>query len=280
MTPSIAPIALGLAAALTWGAGDFSGGFATKKTNAYGVVMLAHIFSMGLLLAVAFVLREPFPPLSSWLWGGAAGFGGAVGLLLLYTALANGRMSVAAPVSALVAAGIPVVVAAFTDKLPPLLVIIGFVLALAAIWLVSGGGSVDFNLAELRLPVIAGVAFGFFFMTLHLASGESVLYPLIAVRIVSISSLLIYSLITRQPILPTRESIFPILMSGLLDTLGNGAFALAAQLGRVDVAAVLSSLYPGSTVLLAWILLKEHITRQQMLGILAALAAIVLITLQ
>jgi drug/metabolite transporter (DMT)-like permease len=282
-----APVVFGLLAALTWGAGDFSGGFAAKRTNAYGVVIVAHVFSLILLSAVALVLLEPVPPLESWLWGGVAGLGGAVGLLLLYTALANGRMSVAAPVSALVAAGIPVLAAAFTDGLPPLWVIAGFALALAAIWLISGGGSVDFRLADLRLPLLAGLAFGFFFMTLHLASATpaasagagSVLYPLIAVRLVSISSLLAYSLITRQPLMPNRASLFPILMSGLLDTLGNGAYALAAQFGRVDVAAVLSSLYPGSTVLLAWLLLKERLNRQQVLGILAALAAIVLITL-
>ncbi len=278
MNFGLAPIALGLLAALTWGAGDFSGGFAAKRTNAYGVVIVAHVFSLILLAGLAFALKEPVPPLESWLWGGAAGLGGGFGLMLLYSALASGRMSVAAPVSALVAAGIPVIVAALTEGLPAPLVVSGFLLALAAIWLVSGGGGVGFRLADLRLPVLAGAAFGFFFLTLHQASTESVLYPLIAVRIVSISSLLAYALVTRQPILPSRDSLFPILMSGLLDTLGNGAYALAAQLGRVDVAAVLGSLYPGATVLLAWILLKERVSRMQMLGILAALAAIVLIT--
>lgn len=277
MNPGFAPILFGLAAALTWGAGDFSGGIASKRTKALSVVIIAHAFSMVLLLAAAFLLREPFPPLAAWLWGGLAGLGGAIGLVLLYNALASGRMSVAAPVSALVAAAIPVAFAALTKGLPSLWVIAGFVLALAAIWLVSGG-SRDFQLAELRLPLLAGLAFGFFFTTLHLASGESVIYPLIAVRIVSISSLLLFSLVTRQPVAPTRASLFPILMSGLLDTLGNGLYALAAQLGRVDIAAVLGSLYPGATVLLAWILLKEHINRQQVAGIAAALAAIVLIT--
>ncbi len=272
------PVALGLAAALTWGAGDFSGGFASKRTNALSVVIVAHGFSMFLLVAAAFLWRAPLPPLSAWLWGGLAGLGGAIGLVLLYSALANGRMSVAAPVSALVAAGIPVMFAALTDGLPSLWVIAGFGLALAAIWLVSGG-SRDFDLAELRLPLFAGLAFGFFFTTLHLASEESVIYPLIAVRIVSISSLLLFSLVTRQPIAPSRKSVVPILLSGLLDTLGNGFYALAAQLGRVDVAAVLGSLYPGTTVLLAWILLKERINRQQVIGIAAALAAIVLVTL-
>jgi drug/metabolite transporter (DMT)-like permease len=278
MNLDLLPVALGLTAALTWGAGDFSGGVATKRTSPYGVVIVAHIFSLVLLLITALLLREPVPPLASWLWGGVSGLGGGFGLMLLYSALASGRMSVAAPVSALVAAGIPVLAAAFTQGLPPLLVMLGFLLALAAIWLVSGGGSVDFHLADLRLPLLAGLAFGFFFLTLHQASTESVLYPLIAVRIVSISSLLAYALVTCQSIRPGRESLFPILMSGLLDTLGNGAYALASQLGRVDVAAVLGSLYPGATVLLAWILLKERISRMQMVGILAALAAIVLIT--
>lgn len=278
MNLGLMPVIFGLAAALTWGAGDFSGGFASKRTNALSVVIIAHAFSMVLLLAAAFLLRESLPPLAAWLWGGLAGLGGAIGLVLLYSALASGRMSVAAPVSALVAAAIPVAFAALTDGLPSLWVIAGFVLALAAIWLVSGGNR-DFRLAELRLPLLAGLAFGFFFTTLHLASGESVIYPLIAVRIVSISSLLLLSLVTRQPVAPSRASLFPILMSGLLDTLGNGAYALAAQLGRVDVAAVLGSLYPGATVLLAWILLKEHVNRQQVIGIAAALAAIVLITI-
>lgn len=279
MNPLPLPALFGLLAALTWGAGDFNGGIAAKRTSAYSVVIVAHAFSFVLLLAAAVALGEPVPPLEAWLWGGAAGFGGAIGLLLLYTALANGRMSVAAPVSALVAAGIPVVFAAFTEGLPPLLVLIGFSLALAAIWLVSGGGSAQPNLADLRLPVLAGLAFGFFFTTLHFASGQSIFYPLIAVRIVSISSLLIFSLVTRQQIIPTRASIVPILLSGLLDTLGNGFYILAAQLGRMDVAAVLGSLYPGSTVFLAWILLKERITRWQTVGIASALAAIVFITL-
>jgi drug/metabolite transporter (DMT)-like permease len=272
-------IAFGLTAALTWGAGDFSGGVATKRTSAPIVVVLAHAFSLILLVVAALVLREPIPALRSWLWGGAAGLSGGFGLILLYNALASGKMSVAAPVSALVAAGIPVIVAAFTDGLPVPLVIAGFALALAAIWLVSGGGGVNFRLSELRLPAIAGVAFGLFFLTLHQASTDSVLYPIIAVRLVSIPSLSIYALVTRQPLKPSRESLFPILMSGLLDTVGNGAYALAAQLGRVDVAAVLGSLYPGTTVLLAWVLLKERISRLQMVGILAALAAIILITL-
>lgn len=276
MDSGFIPIALSLAAALTWGAGDFSGGFASKRTNAFGVVIVAHAFSLSLLLLAVWVLSEPLPPLETWLWGGLAGLVGGFGLMLLYRALAGGQMSVAAPVSALVAAGIPVIFAALTDGLPSWWVMSGFALAMAAIWLVSGG-SARFRLADLRLPLVAGVLFGMFFLTLHRASATSVLYPQIAVRLASISSLLFFSFLARQPIAVARESLLPILLSGLMDTLGNGAYMLATQLGRVDVAAVLGSLYPGATVLLAWVLLREHINRQQVIGILAALVAIVLI---
>jgi len=278
MNPGLTSGIFGLLAALTWGAGDFSGGLAAKRTNVYGVVIVAHISSLLLLIIAALVLRTPLPSFRTWIWGGAAGLGGGLGLLLLYSALASGRMSLAAPVSALVAAGIPVVAAAFTTGLPGILVVSGFILAMAAIWFVSGGGSAEFNLKGLRLPLLAGLAFGFFFISLHQASSESVLYALIAVRVVSVSSLLVFATLTRQPIMPTRKSLAPILMSGLLDTIGNGAYAFAAQQGRVDVAAVLGSLYPGSTVLLAWMFLKERVSRLQMIGIAAALAAIVLIT--
>jgi drug/metabolite transporter (DMT)-like permease len=198
---------------------------------------------------------------------------------LLYQALASGQMSVAAPVSALVAAALPVMIGFFTDGIVGWLTIIGFGFALVAVWLVSGGVGVTFELRSLLLPVIAGLCFGGFFVFIHFGSSVSILWPLVAVRVVSISSLFLYSLITRQEWIPARESLFPILMSSILDTAGNTFYVLSAKTGRMDVAAVLGSLYPGSTVVLAWLILKERILRVQMIGIAVALAAIVLITL-
>jgi drug/metabolite transporter (DMT)-like permease len=217
--------------------------------------------------------------MQDWLWGGAAGVTGAIGLLLLYRSLAEGRMSVAAPVSALLAAAIPVFVGIFQDGNPGLLVLFGFLLALAAVWLVSGGEGLRLRFAELRQPVLAGAAFGAFFICLERAGQTSLWWPLVAIRIVSISSLLGFATLTRQPWLPKRESLVPILLSSVLDTLGNATYAMSARLGRLDVAAVLGSLYPGATVLLAWAFLKERITRVQTIGILLALAAIVLLTI-
>jgi drug/metabolite transporter (DMT)-like permease len=252
---------------------------AVKRSNPYGVVIVAHAFSLFLLTALALTLGEPIPQFKDWLWGGAAGICGGVGLALLYKALASGQMSVAAPISALVAAALPVCAGFLTDGLVGWLTIAGFALALAAVWLVSGGVEVTFDLKSFLVPVIAGISFGGFFILIHFASSVSVLWPLVAVRIVSISSLLLYSLITRQDWIPVRESWFAILMSSVLDTAGNAFYVLSAQTGRMDVAAVLGSLYPGSTVVLAWFVLKERISRVQMLGIAVALIAIVLITL-
>jgi len=273
------PILFGLLSALTWGAGDFNGGLAAKRSNPYGVVAVAHTISLGLLLLLIVVIQEPIPPLRDWLWGGAAGLVGGIGLLLLYRSLAGGRMSVAAPVSAILAATIPVIVGVLKDGNPGALALLGFFLALAAVWLVSGGEGLKIRFADLRQPFVAGIAFGAFFIFLERASQHSLWWSLVAVRIISVSSLLAYAILTRQPWLPKRESFVPILLSSVLDTFGNASYAMAARLGRLDVAAVLGSLYPGATVLLAWVFLKENISRIQAVGILLALSAIVLLTL-
>jgi drug/metabolite transporter (DMT)-like permease len=272
------PTIYGLVAAATWGAGDFTGGIATRRANAYSVVVLAHSVSMFLLIVLVAVLRDPFPPFRDWLWGGTAGLGGGFGLILLYTAFANKKMAVVAPVSALVAAGIPVIVTVVSMGFPGISTLSGFILAFISIWLLSDGVISKAAIKNLGLPFSAGVAFGIFFLCLHQASLTSVLFPLIAVRIVSISSILVLVCIARQKIILTPKSLLPIVLSGFLDTLGNGAFALASRFGRVDVAAVIGSLYPGSTVLLAWILLKEQINPKQLIGLIIALIAIILIT--
>jgi uncharacterized membrane protein len=272
-------IIYGLSAAIAWGAADFNGGIASKRSNPYGVVAVAHAISLGVLLILALLTGESIPPWSDWLWGGIAGLCGGIGLMILYRALAEGRMSIAAPISGLLAAALPVGVGIFIEGNPGAWILLGFALALAAVWLISGGEGMKIRSSDLGQPVIAGLAFGGFLIFINRASGTSLLWPLIAVRIVSIASLLSYATITRQPWLPRRESLIPLVLSSILDTIGNAAYALSARTGRLDVAAVLSSLYPGATVLLAWVFLKENISRVQTIGILLALGAIILLTL-
>ena len=179
----------------------------------------------------------------------------------------------------LVAAGLPVLFGSFLEGLPGAYTLSGFAFALLAVWLVSGGGNAAVQADKLWMPALSGFCFAAFFIFLDRGSGQSILWPLAATRVSSISSLLTFSLLARQPWIPTRESWLLILLSSLLDSAGNALYALSARMGRMDVAAVLGSLYPGSTVLLAWFVLKERVSPLQMIGIALALIAIVLITL-
>ena len=274
------PVLLGLSAAIAWGAADFGGGFASKRTNSYGVVIGSHIISLGAFVILALLLNEPIPPFRDWLFGAVAGLAGWIGLMLLYRALAEGKMSLAAPVSALVAATMPVVFASITQGLPEYLTFLGFALALAAVWLLSSGEALtQIRVKELGLPLSAGVTFGLFFILLHQASGQSIVWPVIATRIGSITGLLVYTSLTRRSWLPSRQHWLLLAFIGIIDATGTACYALSARTGQLDVAVVLSSLYPGATVLLAWVFLKEKISHIQAIGVILALGAIILLTL-
>ncbi|HAE60131.1 MAG TPA: hypothetical protein DCG54_11690 [Anaerolineae bacterium] len=129
------------------------------------------------------------------------------------------------------------------------------------------------------MPFLAGFGFGLYFILIHRAGQESNLWPLVGSRLGGMLMLLVYALIKRPSLRLARPvwSIVPV--NAVLDVTANGLYILASQTGRLDVAAVLGSLYPGMTVLLAGLLLKERVNRLQMAGILVALAAICLIAL-
>jgi drug/metabolite transporter (DMT)-like permease len=275
-------ILFGLLSAVTWGAGDFCGGLASKRTNVYAVVVTSQTIGTGLLIGLTLVFRETLPPVSDLLWGAAAGMAGAIGLLALYRGLASGRMGLVAPVSAVGAAALPVIFAAFLEGLPGVLTLIGFVAALGGIWLLSRPDSptaLALRLNDLGLPVAAGLGFGLFFVLIAQGNEHATFWPLIAARLASVSLMTLMARVNRSSVLPERSQLGLVALSGVLDAGGNAFFSLAVQAGRLDVAAVLSSLYPASTVLLAWLILKERLTRWQWVGVLVALTAIVLITL-
>ena len=278
-TSELAAAALGLASAATWGAGDFCGGLASRRSNAIGVVMAGDLIGGALLAALALLTSETLPPAVELLWGAGAGLAGAAGLLALYRALAAGRMSVASPLTAIFAGLLPVLFGMATEGLPSLFQLGGFALALVGVWYLASTGRFDFQWRDLGPPLLAGVGFGVFFILIDQATRTVALWPLVASRVAGISGLALYAFATRQFVLPARAHWPLTMLVGVLDAGGNGFFALAARAGRLDVAAGLASLYPASTVLMAWLLLKERITRRQALGIAAALAAIVLITL-
>lgn len=276
-------IVYGLFSALSWGGGDFAGGLASRKTGAYRAVFYGEAFGLLLLLGAALFLHEPMLGWPKTLLAAAAGAIGSLGLLVLYQAMITGQMSIATPVSALLAATLPVIVGAFTEGLPPALKLAGFACALLAVWLVAqddSGKTHAVRLADLRLPLLAGICFGMYFIIMHEASQEAVLAPMIASRTAGMLALLVFLLARRENWQMARPAWPYVALNAVLDIGGNLFYILAGQTGRMDVAAVLSSLFPGTTVLLAWLILKEKINRVQWLGILAALIAIALMTIQ
>lgn len=277
-------IIFGLASALSWGAGDFTGGLAARKVGAYRSVFYGEVIGIIALFIAVGATGEPILNSRSAIFAVVAGALGTVGLMLLYHAMAGGLMSIAAPVSALLAATLPVTVGMFTEGLPDYLTMSGFGFALLAVWMISqsenGVKDILSHLSDLKLPLLAGIGFGCYFVLMHEATRSGgTLWPMIFSRSGGIVLITTYLLITRSPWRIDTSALPIISANGILDLGGNFFFILASQAGRLDVASVLSSLFPGATVVLAWIFLKERLNRNQWIGIAAALIAIVLMTM-
>ena len=272
----LASVAFGLVSAASWGAGDFSGGLATRRAPAAGVVIASQAVGVAVLVAVALVTGEAAPSAGQLWWAALAGANGAFGLLALYSALASGRMGIAAPISGLVGAVVPVLAGMRLHGPPGALRLAGFALALVGVWLLTAAGDSAERARprELVLPFLAGVSFGLFLVFIHRAGGSAIFWPLTTARATSMAVLAAIGVVTGTLRLPGRSAIGLTCLAGLLDTGGNAFFVLAAQAGRLDVAGVLSSLYPASTVALACLLLRERLTRRQGIGAVATLAAI------
>jgi drug/metabolite transporter (DMT)-like permease len=278
MDHTFAIVIFGLAASLFWGSGDFSGGLASRRANTASVVTGSYTVGFVLLVVVALIGKEPLPSLTNLLWGAVAGVAGVVGLLAFYSALSIGRMGIVAPVSAVLTAAFPVLFSAFTEGLPSLLQLIGFVLAVVAIVLIARPQRTQGRPKGIRLALLAGCGFGCFFILISRVNSASTFWPLATARVTSVLVLLVLMLFRRQPILPTVTVVPLVMLAGILDALGNAFFVLAAHSGRLDVAAMLSSLYPAATVLLATLILRERVMRIQTIGILLALIAVPLIS--
>ena len=279
MFHGLSTVAFALSASISWGAGDFSGGFATRRAQVLSVVFGSYTVGLCMLIALALMWSEPFPAALDFMWGGVAGLAGAIGLAAFYQALSIGRMGVIAPIAAMLSVAIPVLFGAFIEGLPGPLQLVGFVLAFIAVGLISGLGVVKGRPKGLGLALLAGLGFGSFFVLISRVSHDAIFWPLATARLSSLLFLFAIVLIRRQSLLP-EKSVWPmVFLAGALDVAGNVFFVLATRTGRLDVAAMLSSLYPAVTVLFATIFLKERVTRLQTIGIFVALVAIPLISI-
>ncbi len=271
-------VVLALCSACVWGSGDFCGGRAATRSDPFQVLALTAISGMAMLLASALISAEPFELDRSILWAAAAGLAGSGGIVALYRGLAVGSAATVAPLAAVTAAVIPVLFTATTVGLPRLVQLAGFALALIGIWLVSRSASERPASREgVKLGALAGVGFGGFLILIAQVEVSAVYVPLMVARAMMLATAIV-TLSVRRVAFPGLWSNPIGLLAGVLDAGGNVLYLLARQHVRLDTAAVLSSLYPVSTVILARTITHEPVTPMQWLGAGTCLAAVALIT--
>jgi drug/metabolite transporter (DMT)-like permease len=273
----LAAAAFGLAAAASWGAGGFTGGLSARQASVFSVAPFSRVTGIAAQIAFALALGERAPSQASLLWAAAAGVAGSVGLIALYQSLAVGKMGINSPLTGVLAAAFPVLVAALTLGVPPAVRLSGFALAVAGIWCLSRPAGAMQRPRGLGLAALSGLGFGGFYVLISQVRGPSVFWPLAVATATALLIMVGLSAVRRQPLCPPRGVIGVALLAGILDAGGNACFVLAAHAGRVDVAAVLGSLYPAFTVLLARVVLDERLSRTQTVGLVAAIAALPLI---
>ncbi|MEK7989972.1 MAG: DMT family transporter [Thiotrichaceae bacterium] len=273
-------IIFALGAMVTWGSGDFVGGFVTKRHPVYSTLLTGQLIGIIPFLILALYFEFFIPRLDDMLLSCVAGFGGMIGLLNLYSGLAKGRMSVVAPLTAITASIIPVFVGIFTEGVPTFIQITGFFIAIMAVWLLSSNGrKLDITAIELRFALTSGLGFATFLIFIDQISGETALWPLLAARFVSVTILSFY-IISRGSWKPPTKALLPLIaLTGLFDMMGSYFFIIAAHVGRLDIATIISGLYPAVTVILAWFILKERLKISQWFGVAAALISVAMIAL-
>jgi drug/metabolite transporter (DMT)-like permease len=276
-------VLLALMSALVYGTADFCGGLAARRAPAQAVVAASQAAGLVVLLALLPWLGGAAGP-ADYAWAAGAGAAGTVGLVLFYRALADGVMSVVAPVTALCAAAVPVLAGfALGERLGPVAAV-GIALALVAVVLVSADEGLS-SLRQLRLrtlgaPLAAGTGFGLFFTLLDRTSPDSGLTPLLAARGTAVVLLLVPALIGRRSLRIPRPALPLVVVGGTLDVAANALYLVATQQpGPLAVLGVLASLYPVSTVVLAQVVLRERLVPAQAAGLGTAALAVVLITL-
>jgi uncharacterized membrane protein len=281
-------IVLSLLAAAIYGAGDFVGGLATRRVSALFVVGIGQVVGLPALAALSLVLpAEQVRPADLW-WGAASGLSTAVGITLLYKALATGRMSVVAPITALCALAVPVVFAFVVGLTVGLLAAAGIAVAALAVALISREPDrveavQSATGRAVALGVAAGLGIGVFYVTMNRTDPASGLWPLVAARGVSMALFTLGALVTlprwQRAAAPAAQLWLWAALSGLCDSAANALYLLASREGNLAVVATLTSLYPASTVFLAAVALGERLRLAQIAGLGLATLAVVMIVM-
>ena len=265
-----------------YGSADFYGGLAARKSPLLTVLLISQ--SVGLVVAVvaSFLLGTRLPGAADLAWGAAAGICGAMGLAALYRGLATTIVSVVSPVASVVGAILPVSLGVATGERPAIAAWVGITLAVPAIALLTMSRSSQVPRKTVQraalLGVLAGTGFGLFFFAISRTTHGSGLWPLAAARVTTMALVGAFALLARRPMAITADALPVILLSGALDMGANVAFLLGSRSGMLSIVAAVAALYPGPTVLLACLLLKERLTVPRIAGLALALAGVALIS--
>lgn len=270
-------VLLALAAACAYGLSDFVGGVASRRTSSWPVAVLAGVGALLGAVVLAFVLPGQ-PSGADLAWGAVSGLGGGAGSGFLYRGFSAGRMGVAAPVSAVGSAVVPVLAGVAGGERPALLVWIGIALALPGIWFVSREPQAGVRLADgLTDGVLAGIGFGLLFAAIGQVPDHAGYWPLALGQLVSLLAVAAMAALLGAGWRPTARSEGWGLLAGVLASVAVLGFLASTHTGLLTVAAVITSLYPASTVLLATALLREPVHRTQGLGMLLCAGAVALV---
>ncbi len=277
------PLLFALASAMTWGAGDFFGGLATRSAKAVWTTLVSQFVGLVALAAVC-VLGAGGPiTLNNLGWGVGAGLCSVVGLGLFYEAMGRGAFGPVASLTSVFSATVPIVFGLLLGERPPALVLAGAFVAVVAIWLIAGERANPDQAHTLRaaspFALGAGLAFGGYFVLLSRAGGESGLWPLVAGRTAaSVALVAVIAVLARGRLsiafVPTRQAIALAAVAGILDATANALYFLASRDGLLSVVAVIASMYPASTIVLARIGLRERVDHRRLVGMALGLVAV------
>jgi drug/metabolite transporter (DMT)-like permease len=271
-------LVLSLCSAIAYGLSDFTGGILTRRASAWAVAATSQAAATVLALSLLAV-TEGEPDVTALLWGALAGIGSGAGNVLIYRGLAIGRMTVVAPLSAIAAATLPVLVGLASGERPGALPILGVTAALPAIWLVSGSSSglSVARRADLINGLLAGLGFGLQFSALGQVPEQAGLAPLAVSQVVSVAAIVIGAHLLSAPWIPRDRFSRLGVVAGLFAGIATICFQFAAQSGMLTITAVVTSLYPAATVLLAALVLRERVGQTQGIGLALAAVAVALI---
>lgn len=281
MNASGASAGLGLLSAASWGGSDFAGGMGARRAPALLVTASGQVISLLLLIPLCLVAGISMPGGHSLAFTLIGGFEGALALAVFYRALALGAMGLTAALTGLLTALVPIVFSLARHGLPSAVTAAGLAAGCAAIWLIThqpASGRATAPMRALLLGALAGAGFGAQLILFKMAEGASLLGIMTVARAAGVAALALV-LLGARPAAPLQGFWLAGAVSGILDTVGNLLYLRAAQLGRLDSAAVVCSLYPAGTILLAALFLRERPSRRQIAGMALALGAVALLSL-